>query len=145
MNPPTKPECRVLINSPHPAHGNGSRRDWIDMALRWQIRIEQYSNPLWTPTEIMRLVYETWPFKIEHNPKFIIAKMTKSLITSKTHGKDGTNPLYAALLGHEGRNELNAIIAYLKNTVDDKHWEPPEECKWTTKKSDFVVETSYLK
>ena len=62
--------CTVRQHGDH-LHPLPTREELIDQLLRWKIKITQYINPKWNNEKVLQDVYETWPFHLPYNPKYL--------------------------------------------------------------------------
>ena len=133
-NRPETEEVRIICyvgTGPRAVHDHRppTRMEWIDTLLRWCIRIEIHSGL--DPEDAMRQVYESWPFKLQHNPKHILATMQKAVRNVQLIvGSRETSQLYLELLGPEARDEADTLKHVLM-TEECEEWEPAAECKWS--------------
>ena len=119
--------CRVGERGAH-LHPLPTREELIDQLLRWKIKITQYINPKWNNEKVLQDVYETWPFHLPYNPKYLANKMKYILNTVATNGADRTNKGLLACFGPEADDECEEIIAMLEDGNSEEYgnyWDPP--------------------
>ena len=109
-------------------HPLPTREELVDQLLRWKIKITQYNNPKWDEEKVLQNVYESWPFHMTYNPKYMAKQMKSILNTMATNGADRTNKELLACFGPDADDECEEIIAMLEDGDSEEYgnyWDPP--------------------
>ena len=109
-------------------HPLPTREELVDQLLRWKIKITQYNNPKWDEEKVLQNVYESWPFHMPYNPKYMAKQMKSILNTMATNGADRTNKELLACFGPDADDECEEIIAMLEDGDSEEYgsyWDPP--------------------
>ena len=88
-----------------------TRLDFIDMALRWALKMDQYQNQGKDAREVVETIYGSWPFKWHQNPDVLASSIKSSLKRAK---KNEEREEYDEVYGVNARPLLDKFVEFLQ-------------------------------